>query len=59
MTNHANALANVADAATGAVGIATLVGYLPDIAAGLTILWYLARFAAWARAALIRVRNRG
>jgi hypothetical protein len=37
------------DAGSLSVTAAAFAGYLPDIAAGLAIIWYLVRFVAWLR----------
>jgi len=39
--------AAVADALAALVCVAALAKYLPEIAAGLTIIWYLIRIASW------------
>jgi len=38
---------NIGDAAAGLTGFAAFFEWLPEIAAGMTVLWYLARFSAW------------
>tara|TARA_Y100001934_G_scaffold257727_1_gene327161 strand:+ start:709 stop:870 length:162 start_codon:yes stop_codon:yes gene_type:complete len=45
---------NIGDAAAGLTGLAAFLSWLPEIAAGLTIIWYVCRFAGvvmrWLRA---------
>lgn len=36
-------LRNIGDAAAGLTGLAAFLSWLPEIAAGLTILWYVGR----------------
>ena len=38
---------NIGDAAAGLTGFAAFFEWLTDIAAGMTVVGYLARFAAW------------
>jgi len=38
---------NIGDAAAGLTGLAAFFSWLPEIAAGMTVLWYLARFSVW------------
>jgi hypothetical protein len=40
-----NDIRNLGDAAAGLTGFGALLSWLPEIAAGFTILWYLGRFA--------------
>lgn len=52
MSDHqhmAYVAANIADFSFGLIGFIAYFGHLPDIAAGLTILWYIFRFIAWLR----------
>ena len=39
-----NDLKNIGDVAAGATGLAAFLSWLPEIAAALTIIWYLGRF---------------
>jgi len=39
-----NDLKNIGDVAAGATGLAAFLSWLPEIAAALTIVWYLGRF---------------
>ena len=38
---------NIGDAAAGLTGFAAFFEWLPEIAAAMTVIWYLARFSAW------------
>lgn len=48
-----NDLKSVGDAAAGLTGLAAFFEWLPEIAAGLTILWYLGRFVCVVRSWLV------
>lgn len=37
-------LRNLGDAAAGLTGLAAFLSWLPEVAAALTIIWYLGRF---------------
>ena len=37
----------IGDLAAGITAAASLLSWLPEIAAGLSILWYLFRFVSW------------
>jgi hypothetical protein len=39
-----NDLRNIGDAAAGLTGLAAFLSWLPEVAAGLTIIWYAGRF---------------
>lgn len=47
MHSHSTALGAVADLTAGAVAFGSLAGYLPELASGLTIVYYAVRFCAW------------
>ena len=38
---------NIGDAAAGLTGFAAFFEWLPEVAAGMTVLWYIARFSVW------------
>lgn len=42
-------LKNIGDAAAGVNGLAAFLSWLPEIAAALTIIWYLGRFVCVVR----------
>lgn len=39
-----NDVRNLGDAAAGLTGLAAFLSWLPEVAAALTIIWYLGRF---------------
>jgi hypothetical protein len=46
MSSHPFAT-GVADVAAGAVAFGSLAGYLPSLAAGMTVIYYTAKFCVW------------
>ena len=43
MNDRMNDLKNLGDVAAGATGFAAWLSWLPEVAAGLTIIWYAGR----------------
>ena len=37
----------IIDVAAGVAVLGSLVGYLPDVAAGMAIVWYVIQFYSW------------
>jgi len=49
MSNHFGLAQLVGDVAAGSAVIGSLAGYLPEIAAGMAIIYYLFQFYRWLR----------
>lgn len=50
MSNHIALSQVIGDVAAGSAVIGSLAGYLPEIAAGMAIIYYLIQFYRWLRA---------
>jgi hypothetical protein len=49
MTNHIGLTQLVGDVAAGTAVLGSLAGYLPEVAAGMAIMYYLLQFYRWLR----------